>query len=114
MKQRKRILGAVVLGAAVAVTGVGSASAATTSPSGELGQRGELGQLALWPSNCSTSKVYNGGSAKCTGGAGTYQVVVRCQDGRTVKGPWRNIGSTSWAFCGSELSQHVSYNLRSD
>ncbi|MGO1971344.1 MAG: hypothetical protein ACTH2Q_00145 [Propionibacteriaceae bacterium] len=108
MKQRRRILGAVVLGAAVAVTGVGSATAATSATSGGMGQ------LAIWPSDCSTSKVYNGGSAKCTGGAGTYQVVVRCKDGRTVRGPWSHVGSTSWAFCGSTLSQHVSYSLRSD
>lgn len=111
MKLRTRILGGLALGAAVAVTGVGTANASTaeTVPSSS-----DVGQMAIWPSNCSTTQVYNGGSAKCTGGAGTYQVVVRCQDGRTVKGPWSNIGSTSWAFCGGTLSQNVSYNLRSD
>lgn len=104
MKQRKRALGALVLGAAVAATGVGPAAAAAP----------DMSPMALWPSNCSTTKVYNGGSAKCTGGAGTYQVAVRCSDGRTVKGPWRHVGSTSWAFCGGDLSQTVSYSLRSD
>lgn len=111
MKQRKRLLGAVVLGAAVAAAGTGTATAAT---GGGTAPAAELGQLAIWPSNCSTTQVYNGGSAKCTGGGGTFQVVVRCQDGRTVKGPWRDIGATSWAFCGSVLSQSVTYNVRSD
>lgn len=69
---------------------------------------------ALWPTACETRKSGSGGEAYCAGGAGSYQVIVKCSNGKTVYGTWQNPGTGSWAFCSSSYPTWVSKNLRPD
>ena len=107
MLTRRMTAGVLGAGAALAVSSSLFAPGAAATPT-------EV--LAVWPTGCETTIQKTGGRAYCSGGAGTYQVIVTCEDGSKHYGPWVGIRRSSWAFCssnGTVRPTSIAYNLRS-